>query len=307
MGLAVALVVSLLGWTVWQQQGSRVALFVCFASVAAATLDAVWAQVSTGRVTATVTAGRADVVVGEPVPLTVALAGAHQWVDVSVAPFGPQSRGADVPGELTMAGRAASRGVVRSVEVELVGRGLAGFVWCARRRTVALPRPVHVGPRPVPAPEALPELARSWGEGPARPAPSGDQVRGVRPYQPGDPMARVHWRATARDLSGDLVVKEVEDTGAPRLLVVLDLGRGGAGAEAAAGRAAWYAGEGLARGYQVELSTYEPGRGPVAGEVTSAVEVLRRLAAAGTGGPARPAEPRRRGVVVVTDQGDEWH
>ena len=120
-------------------------------------------------------------------------------------------------------------------------------------------------------------------------------------------MARVHWRATARDLSGDLVVKEVEDTGAPRLLVILDLGRGGAGAEAAAGRAAWYADEGLARGYQVELSTYEPGRGPVAGEVTSAVEVLRRLAAAGTGGPARPAEPRRRGVVVVTDQGDEWH
>src|SRR5947209_17300032 len=136
----------------------------------------------------------------------------------------------------------------------------AGLVACARRRTVRLARPLAVGPCPLPAAEPFPELFRTWGDGEARPAPTGDLVRGVRPYVAGDPMRRVHWRATAR--VGDLVVKEVEDTGAPRLYLALDLGAGGAAGERAAGRAAWYALEGVRRGYQVVLATTERGTGP---------------------------------------------
>ena len=129
-------------------------------------------------------------------------------------------------------------------------------------------------------------------------------MRGVRDYVPGDPVRRVHWPTTAR--RGDLVVKEVEEPGAPRLVVVLDLGGGAAAGEAAAGRAAWYAYEALRRGYEVVLATAEPG-GPVTGPLGPASDVNQRLARAarGTGQPP-PLRPGRAAVVTVTPEGDSW-
>jgi uncharacterized protein (DUF58 family) len=132
----------------------------------------------------------------------------------------------------------------------------------------------------------------------------GDVVRGVRDYVPGDPVRRVHWPSSAR--RGDLVVKEVEEPGAPRLVVALDLGGGAAAGEAAAARAAWYAYEALRRGYEVVLATAEPD-GPVTGRVGPPTDVNQRLARAARGKPRLPAGAAARAAVVsVTPEGDAW-
>jgi uncharacterized protein (DUF58 family) len=250
--------------------------------------------------------------VGDAVFITLALQGPRQFLRVRLRSFGSdRDVGVDVPMTGPVGGVAATREVLTEVVVELVSHGLAGFVACARRRPVTLARPLAVGPRPLPTAQPLPDLLRTWGDGEARPSASGDLVRGVRPYLPGDPQRRVHWRASAR--VGDLVVKEVEDTGAPRLLLALDLGGGGGAGEAAAGRAAWYAFEGLRRGYHVVLVSAELSRRygdmstrTVTGPVASPSEVIRRLAAAGLGTPALPEDVQPGGTLVVTDRGDSW-
>ena len=48
----------------------------------------------------------------------------------------------------------------------------------------------------------------------------GSEVFGVRPYQPGDPLRRIHWRTTAR--RGELIVREFEPPGVQNLGVFLD-------------------------------------------------------------------------------------
>ena len=47
---------------------------------------------------------------------------------------------------------------------------------------------------------------------------------GVRPYVPGDPMRRIHWRQTAR--TGKLSVIEFEESQATNLVIALDLEKG---------------------------------------------------------------------------------
>lgn len=59
------------------------------------------------------------------------------------------------------------------------------------------------------------------------------QVSGTRPYAPGDPLRRIHWRSSAR--TGELRAKETELPAAVRQLVVLDA----AGAGGSAGAALW--------------------------------------------------------------------
>lgn len=298
-GLLVALT-----WTIWRNSGSRVSLFICVATVVIGLIDVAWAQIATKRVRLSVTANPAEAVVGDTVTCDVAFAGPRQFLTVAVRSFlsGPTGGGVDVPTTGRLSGITTAREVRDDLEVEVVSHGVAGLVACARRRTVRLARPLAVGPRPLPAAEPFPELFRTWGEGQPRPSPAGDLVRGVRPYLPGDPMRRVHWRNTAR--VGDLVVKEVEDSGAPRLLLALDMGGGGAAGERAAGRAAWYALEGIRRGYHVVLATRERSLA-VTAPATSPSDVIRRLAAATSGQPQLPDDPAGS-VLLVTDKGDSW-
>jgi uncharacterized protein (DUF58 family) len=299
-------------WTVWRNSGSRASLFVCIATIAVALIDVGWAQIATSRVRVTVIANPPEAIVGDTVGFQLAFAGPRQFLTAAVPSFAsPAVVGVDVPAAGLLAGAARAREVVTVIEVEVVNRGLAGFVACARRRTVPLARPLFVGPRPVPGAEPFPELFGAWGEGEPRPAPAGDVVRSVRPYLPGDPMRRVHWPISAR--TGDLVVKEVEDTGTPRLVVALDLGAGGPAGERAAGRAAWYAVEGLRRGYRVTLVTAEGGGANTVTDVaTSPSDVTRRLAAATRGTPTLPDPSARRPggsdtrLLLVSDRGDSW-
>lgn len=308
-----------LTWWVWSTTALRLALFVCVAAVTVAVVDLFWAQLATRKVTPKVLTNPGEATVGGTLTIGLAVGGSHQFVRVAVRSLATSPQGLELPATATFSGEATTRQVLGSIDVEVVSPGVAGLVACARYRRVQLARPLFVGPRPLPAAEPFPELFRTWGEGEARPAPTGDLVRGVRPYQPGDPRRRVHWRATAR--VGDLVVKEVDEIGAPRLVVALDMGAGGDAGERAAGRAAWYALEGLRRGYQVALVTREPDGGTVAGAVTSPFDVTRRLAAAARGAPELPTnafghaagiafghaaglEPGA--MLLITDHGDAW-
>ncbi|MGH9276998.1 MAG: DUF58 domain-containing protein, partial [Acidimicrobiales bacterium] len=213
-GMAVLAAVS---WSVWSTTGSRVSLFVCVAALTVAVVDVVWAQIATRRVKLAVVANAAEATVGDTLRITLSVEGSHQFVRVALPLLAPEAQGVEVPAAVTVSGVARTREVLTTVHVEIVSPGVAGLVAFARRRRVPLARPLYVGPRTVPAAESFPEVFRTWGDGEARPAPSGDLVRGVRPYHPGDPRRRVHWRSTAR--VGELVVKEVDELGAPRLLL----------------------------------------------------------------------------------------
>jgi uncharacterized protein (DUF58 family) len=301
VGTGGALVLAGLAWTTWRATGSRLAVFVCFAALLAIALDLVLALVTTGRVEATVEATPRDAFVGDSVPFTLSVAGPSLPFRVRIVPRGDPLV-VTPPASGRLAGQADRREVVTELEVEVTSSGLCGLVTCARRRRATLPRPMAVGPRPLAPPHPFPELFGAWGDGAPRPAGVGDVVRGVRDYVPGDPARRVHWPTTAR--RGDLVVKEVEEPGAPRMVVILDLGGGSAAGEAAAGRAAWYAYEALRRGYEVVLATAEPG-GPATGRVGPPSDVNQRLARAVRGVPPAPP-PGRAAVVTVTPQGDSW-
>jgi uncharacterized protein (DUF58 family) len=307
LGTAGAAVVAAVAWNTWRSSGSRLALFVCFAPLAAVALDLAWALISTRRVRATIEGITADAFVGDAVPFTLALTGPA--LPFQVRAF-PQS--AFVVGEPSTSGRLLGFGerreVVHGVVVEVLGTGLSGLAACARRLPTPLPHPLAVGPRPLAPGHPFPELFGAWGDGAPRPAAVGDVVRGVRDYVPGDPVRRVHWPSTAR--RGDLVVKEVDEPGAPRLIVALDLGGGGDAGEKAAARAAWYVDEGRRRGYEVVLATAEPA-GPVTAPVGGASDANHRLARATRGRPEPPGADAagrrsRSAVVQVTPTGDSW-
>ncbi len=293
-------------WQVWRNSGSRPCLFVCVATVVIALVDVVWARVSTRRTQVRVVANPSELYAGDPVAVELDIAGPRRSVGVRLATFDQdaESAAADIPSRRPFHGVAATRRLHTEITVEVHGFGLAGLLSTIRRFTVPLARPLAVGPRPVEAAQPLPDLFRSWGDGEPRPSHTGDVVRGVRPYVPGDPVHRIHWRATAR--TGDLVVKEVDETGAPRLTIALDLGGGGMAGERAAGRVAWYALEGLRRGYAVVVLATER-RQTVRGAVTSASDVIRRLAAAtAPGAPDLSVDDEASVILLVTDQGDSW-
>ena len=302
LGTAGALLLAAVGWTAWQASGSRLAAFVAFAALFALALDLVLAVVTTRRVHATVGGTPTDAFVGDNVPVTLSVTGPALPFRVRAFPTAGFLV-ATPPVSGSVPGFCDRREVVTEVLVEVASSGLCGLVTCARRRRTPLPRPMSVGPRPLAPPHPFPELFGAWGEGAPRPAAVGDVVRGVRDYVPGDPVRRVHWPSTAR--RGDLVVKEVEEPGAPRLVVVLDLGGGGAAGEAAAARAAWYAYEALRRGYEVVLATAEPA-GPVIARIGPPTDVNQQLARAARGTPRPPTPGPRAAVVTVTTQGDSW-
>ncbi|MGQ0520347.1 MAG: DUF58 domain-containing protein [Actinomycetota bacterium] len=267
-------------------------------------VDAVLAVQVTRRARLSASAAPTDLVVGDRFSLVVAVAGPRLLLSLAL-PGAPRAEtlAAEPPATGTLTGRAASRGVVHGMTVEVASRGLCGLVGCVRVHEVHLARPLEIGPRPVMPALPLPEVGGGWGDGVVLPAADGDLVRGVRDYLPGDRLRQVHWRATARH--GELVVKESEEPQAPVLHLVLDMGVGGAEGEAAAGRAAWYGCEALRRGFLLVLATCEAGR-TVAADVPTALTVNRRLARAGPGRPERPARRRDARVLVVTDEGDSW-
>ncbi|MSQ03776.1 MAG: DUF58 domain-containing protein [Myxococcales bacterium] len=120
-----------------------------------------------------------------------------------------------------------------------------------RWRDVELPCRVLVYPRPTGrgAPHAAHGEGDEAGER-GRPAGSGD-FAGLRPYQPGDPLRRVHWPTSARAGQPMVVVRIAE--GAADVLLVLDPGLAGPRREEAIRRLAGGVDAHLAAGDAVGL------------------------------------------------------
>lgn len=283
----------------------RLGMLLCLLPVALLVLDAVVALRATRLVRLTAAVAPTDVVVGERFTVTLTVTGSRLPVRLALpSGAGQAAVVAHPPATGPLNGVAAARGVISHLSLHPVSTGLCGLVSCTRAHAVVLPRALEIGPRPVVPDGPFPALAGGWGEGAVVPAAGGDVVRGVRAYVPGDRLRQVHWRATAR--LGELVVKEAEEPQAPVLHLVLDLGAGGEPGEEAAGRAAWWAGEALRRGYHLVLTTVEAGA-TVVTPARSPLAVSRRLARAGTGHPTTtraPAPPARE--LLVTDHGDSW-
>ena len=179
-GTAGALLVAGAGWTAWLATASRLALFVCFAALLALVLDLLLAVVATRSVRATVNDTPTDAFVGDSVAFTLSVTGPRLPFRVRAFAKGT-FQVVTPPASGRVVGVADQRELVTEVEVEVAGSGLCGLVTCARRRTVPLPRPLAVGPRPLAPPHPFPELFGAWGEGAPRPATVGDVVRGVPP------------------------------------------------------------------------------------------------------------------------------
>lgn len=200
------------------------------------------------------------------------------------------------PTSVRLAVPLARRGAFPELCVRMVADGPFGVVRASRLLRVQLHRELLVGPSPV-AVDATPGALLEPGQGIAGAvAPSGEVVRGVRPYVPGDPAHLVHWPTTAR--TGAPAVRELDPPDSPGCAVVVDVAPpatdGGAHlptdpptgddlvVEERIARAAGAALAVLAGGGRVLLCTNERGR-PTSAEVADARTLSRRLANAGPG------------------------
>lgn len=291
------------GWA-GGQTGDRLFVLVQVGLLAVLVLDGLWSAAVAMRARSDVALASTDAVVGQSVQATISVAGWRRPALVRMA-FPAESSWVSIEAPASGASHAlaAVRGVFTSVVVEVLSKdplGLAGF---SCRREVVLPRPLVIGPRPVPYPEAPFPPVVDDEVGTLAAAQGSDVVRGVRDHRAGDPLRRVHWPTTAR--TGRLIVKELEE---PRrahatVLLVVDLGDGGPATEPAAGSASWIATEALRRGYHVVLATFEAS-GPVTAEVATPLASSRRLARAVPGRPQPPPGCEANTInVAVTSSG----
>jgi uncharacterized protein (DUF58 family) len=98
--------------------------------------------------------------------------------------------------------------------------GAAGLIWWPRELPVA--RVINVAPQTMRLAHARPRGHRT-GLRPRRALGAGSELYQLRAYTPGDPLARIDWKATAR--SGALVTREFSEDQHLDILIALDAGR----------------------------------------------------------------------------------
>jgi uncharacterized protein (DUF58 family) len=98
--------------------------------------------------------------------------------------------------------------------------GPAGLAWWSRELPVA--RQIAVAPDALRLNRARPR-GRVTGLRGRRSLGAGSELYQLRAYAPGDPLARVDWKATAR--SGELVTREFSEDQHLDILIALDAGR----------------------------------------------------------------------------------
>lgn len=269
-----------------------------FAIIVVVLADVVWAGVRGSRASVRVVDQAALTLVGDELGLVVEVRGAGAGILVTLVSW-PGARRLLAEGDSVgpLPGRAAGRGVVTEVRVELRADGPLGLLGYGR--TYALPvRPLYVGPRPI-RPEVPVDLdAGITGE--ERAPDLGDALPStLREYRPGDPWRRISWPVTAR--AGRLVTREYEREAAPRVRLVVDLGpHPSVAGERAAAVAAGLGGDVLRRGCTLEVHALAV-HGPVVQTVDAAG--LHRVLAAAQYGPAVAVDGR---ALVVGPEGVGW-
>lgn len=236
------------------------------------------------RVRLEVRAAPADGVTGLPVDIQVVASGR-----VRVRPVDPPGAETLVgPGRSTRSTRSADRhdaftivpprrGVYRTLVLDVASAAPFALQWWHRRVTVTLPHELLVAPRRGrPDPPGRQPLEQA-GAIVLRARGDTGFPRGARPYVPGDPQHRVHWRATAH--TGTLMVKELERPTGRQVTMVVDLPADPDEAERVAGSALGTLIELLDEGETVVLQTWES-TGPVTRPVADRRQSGRRLARA---------------------------
>ncbi|MCZ8512517.1 DUF58 domain-containing protein [Paenibacillus filicis] len=139
-----------------------------------------------------------------------------------------------------------------------------------------LPRPWKLAAEPGAGPSGPRSAARppGWADVP--------QVCGTRPYAPGDPLRRIHWRSSAR--TGELRAVETELPAAGLQLVCLDA----AGADVAAEAAAGLAQRALELGLRVRLAVSDGQGSALDAQGRARLPELLQLLAGVPYGGARP-------------------
>ena len=198
-----------------------------------------------------------------------------------------------------------------TVGVPTAQRGLLTLsdvgLWCvdpfglvALRITTAPPAHVIVYPDPADASDAgHPDATRRGAVRAAdvglTSALSGDELSGLRPYEPGDRLTRLHWPSLAR--SGELVVREFVEPRAGSVSLLVDLRpsvHSGDSIEKTIARASGVGLHALGRGLTVELCTSTGDRVVIAPGASGRQSMLRALALLGPAS-APPAVVRRWG------------
>jgi uncharacterized protein (DUF58 family) len=131
---------------------------------------------------------------------------------------------------LDVPGRGAARdpftlvpvrlGVQRWPALQLRCRGALGLAWWPR--DVRLARVINVAPETMKFARARPRGQRA-GLRSRRALGAGSELYQLRAYAPGDPLARIDWKASAR--SGALVTREFNEDQHLDILIALDAGR----------------------------------------------------------------------------------
>lgn len=225
-----------------------------------------------------------DAVVGDLVPVTVQLGGRVGAFEVrALDPTGPWQR-ATAPGGGMLSHLADRRGLFGAVRVEIRVTAPLGVLAAHQVHEVQLRAAIEVAPRSLPV-TWLPSPAPVHDGAAHRtlPATTGDLVRSVRPYVPGDAPNLVHWPSSAR--LGELVVRELEPPSPLGQAIIVDLRDLGPETERAAAYAFGACRSVLATGGALLLATCEA-TGPVVGPVRTVLDAGRRLARAVPGPPA---------------------
>jgi len=116
------------------------------------------------------------------------------------------------------------RGHYRLGPLTMQGSDPAGLF--VRTQVAAPPAEVIVYPRPLPLPHLYLQGLSSYRLSELRTAPlagATQEFYGIRPYQHGDDLRRIHWKSTAR--TGRLAIKEYEQRVSTAATIVLDLHR----------------------------------------------------------------------------------
>lgn len=184
------------------------------------------------------------------------------------------------PKDLGSQVRFPCRGLYRLTDVRLTCGFPLGLFTASRNRSfadvafVVLPRPIAIE-----LPDDLPVSADERGTQVTRRLGSSNELGLLRDYEVGDPVGRIHWRASAR--AGHLVTQHHLQSGSPLIRLVVEIpgpdavGRPGTPAEQAVRVAAgWCV---AARAAGIRLSAYLP---PHERPLSDADDALTALAVA---------------------------
>lgn len=91
-------------------------------------------------------------------------------------------------------------------------------------RRPVLPAALLVLPRPVQAEPLPPPPDQQTSPAPCTRTGRRGEDYELRPYRPGDPLRQVHWKLSAKQPGGDLVVREMQEDRIPTVVLLFDRG-----------------------------------------------------------------------------------